>query len=95
MPRTNNENLISGTETERLSVTLDAEQLVKDTTSQALFVGDGSTAGGRAVDVRPVKDITANYTLVRADEGKILRLNSSRAITITIPTNASVGLITI
>ena len=91
MPRTNNENLISGTETERVSVTLDAEQLVKDTTSQALYVGDGSTAGGRAVDVRPVKDITANYTLVRADEGKILRFNSSSAITITIPTNVSVG----
>ena len=91
MPRTSNENLISGTQTDRLSVTLDAEQLVKDTTSQALFVGDGSTAGGRAVDVRPVSDITGNYTLVRADEGKILRFNSASAITVTIPTNANVG----
>jgi len=91
MPRTNNENLISGTQAERISVTLDAEQLVKDTTTQALFVGDGSTVGGRAVDVRPVSDITGNYTLVRADEGKILRFNSASAITITIPTNANVG----
>ncbi len=91
MPRTNNENLISGTETERLSVTLDAEQLVKDTTSQALFVGDGSTAGGRAVDVRPVKDITANYTLVRADEGKILRFNSSSALGIVQASAAYAG----
>ena len=91
MPRTNNENLISGTQAERISVSLDAEQLVKDTTTQALFVGDGSTVGGRAVDVRPVLDITGNYTLVRADEGKILRFNSASAITITIPTNANVG----
>ena len=91
MPRTSNENLISGTQADRLSVTLDAEQLVKDTTTQALFVGDGSTAGGRAVDVRPISDITGNYTLVRADEGKILRFNSASAITVTIPTNASVG----
>ena len=91
MPRTNNENLISGSETERVSVTLDTEQLVKDTTSGALFVGDGATAGGRASDVRPVSDITANYTLVRADEGKILRFNSATAITVTIPTNTNVG----
>lgn len=91
MPRTNNENLISGTQAERISVSLDAEQLVKDTTTQSLFVGDGSTLGGRAVDVRPVSDITGNYTLVRADEGKILRFNSASAITITIPTNANVA----
>ncbi len=91
MPRTNNENLISGTQAERISVTLDAEQLVKDTTSGALFIGDSSTVGGRASDVRPVSDITANYTLVRADEGKVLRFNSSSAITVTIPTNASIG----
>ena len=92
MPRTPNENLISATQAERLSVTLDPEQLVKDNTAQSMFLGDGTSAGGRAHDVRTVSEITGTtYTIVRGDESKLIRLTSSSAKTITIPTNASVA----
>ena len=91
MPRTNNENLIFGTEAERISVILDSEQMVKDTTSGAIFVGDGSTLGGRALDVRPHLELSSAHTLTRADEGRVLQFNSSSAFAITIPLNSSVA----
>ena len=91
MTATSNKNLISDTQSNRLSVTPATEQLIKDTTSNALFVGDGSTAGGRAVDARPFKSLSNNYTLTREEEGKVLHMNSSTARTITIPPNSSVS----
>ena len=42
----------------------------------------GTTAG--------VVDVTADKTLVKADSGKIMSLNSSSAITVTLPTDANV-----
>ena len=89
MPRTNNENLIFGTEAERISVILDSEQMMKDTTSGAVFVGDGSTLGGRSLDVRPYIELTTAHSLTRSDEGKVLQFNSSSAFAVTIPLNAT------
>jgi hypothetical protein len=41
---------------------------------------------------RPTRtDITANATLALADEGKVLRVNSSSNLTVTIPLNSSVA----
>ena len=42
----------------------------------------GSTAG--------VVDVTADKTLVKADSGKIMSLNTTSAITVTLPTDANV-----
>ena len=68
MALTSNRNLLSDTQTNRLSVTPETEQLIKDTTSGGLFVGDGSTTGGHAADARPHKSLTnTTYTLIRSD----------------------------
>jgi hypothetical protein len=40
----------------------------------------------------PVKTITANYTLTAADEGYIIRCNSSSDITVTIPPHSTAAL---
>ena len=91
MSITSNKNLIADTQANRLSVTPATEQLIKDTTSGALFVGDGSTAGGRAIDTRNFNSITTATTLTRTDEGRILHVTSGSAIAITIPPNSSVA----
>ncbi len=90
MPLTPNENLIFATQSQRISVTPDSEQLIKDTTTQGVFVGDGTTAGGRAIDTRVSETVTGTYTLDRGDEAKVLHFNSSSAFTVTLPTNADV-----
>ena len=38
----------------------------------------------------PINTQTANYTLVFADAGKLINMNTSSAVTLTVPTNASV-----
>ena len=90
-PITDNENIIFGTEAERLSVTLDNEQIVKDTTTGGIFTGDGVAVGGKALDARPVRSVTSDYTLVRGDEGVVLHITADTVSTITIPTNATIG----
>jgi hypothetical protein len=51
-----------------------------------------STAGIFVGQSRPTRtDITANATLALADEGKVLRVNSSSNLTVTIPLNSSVA----
>ena len=37
----------------------------------------------------PINTQTANYTLVFADAGKLINMNSSSALTLTVPTNAN------
>lgn len=76
-----------------------------DTTTASLIFGPGgaslqdsyitrTTDGGisSSGSVRPVNAQTSSYTLVRADAGKQVTMNSSSATTITLPTNATVAI---
>jgi len=38
----------------------------------------------------PINTQTTNYTLVFADAGKLINMNSSSAVTLTVPANSSV-----
>ena len=91
---TDNKNIFLTTESERLAVTPHTQHLYKDADVGYLFYGDGSTVGGMSVDVRPSVNKTANYTLLRKDEGRLIVFNSSSALTLTVPTNANVPFIT-
>ena len=93
MPLTPNRNIIHGTEADRLSVSPDDEQLFRDTTADAFFVGNAESnlAGGHSMDVRKKFLITTSFTLTRTQEGQAITLNSSTTgKTLTIPTNANV-----
>jgi hypothetical protein len=87
---TDNKNIFLTTESERLAVTPHTQHLYKDADAGFLFYGDGSTVGGTSVDVRPATTKTANYTLLRKDEGRLIVFNSGSGLTLTIPTNANV-----
>ncbi len=79
MPLSNNKNLITGSTSDRAGVTPLKEQMFLDTgggsAANGVFVGDGSTAGGHALDVRPATTKTADYTFVRGDEALLLIMN--------------------
>jgi hypothetical protein len=51
---------------------------------------NGTATGGSGTTV-PKNTQTVNYTLVLSDAGSCVELNSASAITLTIPTNASVA----
>lgn len=94
IPLTDNKNVILGTESGRTGVTPHTAQLLKDADAGYLFYGDGSTVGGVSVDVRPTTAKTADYTLVRKDEARLITFNSGSGVTLTIPTNSSVPFVT-
>ena len=75
MALTSNKNLFTATTTQRAGVTPTKEQIFLDTNTgsaaNGVFIGDGSTAGGRSADVRPLETKNATYTFVRADEARI------------------------
>ena len=54
------------------------------------FSGDLSVSGNMAVYLQS-NEQTASYTLVLTDTGKIVECNNSSAMTLTVPTNASVA----
>jgi hypothetical protein len=54
------------------------------------FSGDLSVSGNMAVYLQS-NEQTASYTLVLTDAGKIVECNNSSAMTLTVPTNASVA----
>ena len=77
-----------------------------DTFSSLIRGVEGTTAAahaaGASVELRifasilqeleyiPINTQTANYTLVFADAGKLINMNSSVAVTLTVPANSSV-----
>jgi hypothetical protein len=70
------------------SSTGDIVRFRKAGVSQAIIANNGVYVG----ETRPrLNDITANATLALVDEGKVLRVNSSSNLTITIPLNSSVA----
>jgi hypothetical protein len=92
-----------GTTSQRLSITPLVSELVYDTTTKLVYVGDGVTAGGIAIDQDsspdfPLGDLS-DINLGELSEGDILRydgenwvnselsLNSLDAVTITTPAN--------
>ena len=92
-----------GTTSQRLSITPLVSELVYDTTTKLVYVGDGVTAGGIAIDQDsspdfPLGDLS-DIALEDVAEGDILRydgtnwvneelsLNSLDAVTITTPAN--------
>jgi len=94
MALTGNKNLFTATTTQRAGVTPTKEQIFLDTNTgsaaNGLFIGDGSVAGGRAADVRPLETKNANYTFTRADEARMVIHTNSTAYTYTLPTYSSV-----
>jgi hypothetical protein len=68
----------------RLPVGADNEFLVADSTAAAGVKWVPSV-------LRSTNEQTANYTLVLADAGKIVEMNSSGNLTLTIPNNSSVA----
>jgi len=92
-----------GTTSQRLSITPLVSELVYDTTTKLVYVGDGVTAGGIAIDQDsspdfPLGDLR-DVVLTTVAEGDILRydgddwvnselsLNSLDAVTVTAPAN--------
>ena len=67
-----------------------ATRLAKGTDGQILELESGAPAW-KTKGVTPINAQTGNYTLVLSDIGKLITLTSSSAITLTIPTNASVA----
>ncbi len=67
-----------------------ATRLAKGTDGQILELDSGLPAW-KNKGVTPINAQTGNYTLVLSDTGKLITLTSSSAITLTIPTNASVA----
>jgi lysophospholipase L1-like esterase len=72
--------------------TLPVHQLPVGTSSTTVAAGDDSRITGAA----PLNAATNNqtgttYTLVLSDAGKVVELNNASAITLTVPTNASVA----
>lgn len=66
------------------------------TTGQVLAKADTSDYNTEWVDAAntevPINTQTGTtYTLVLADKGKLIRMNNASAITLTVPTNASVA----
>lgn len=69
-------------------------ELTVDTDKKTVVVHDGATAGGTplAKENFPINAQTGTtYTPVLADNGKIIELSNTAAITVTVPTNASVA----
>ena len=67
-----------------------ATRLAKGDDGQILELESGAPAW-KTKGVTPINAQTGNYTLVLSDTGKLITLTSSSAITLTIPTNASVA----
>jgi hypothetical protein len=67
-----------------------ATRLAKGDDGQILEL-DSGTPAWKTKGVTPINAQTDNYTLVLSDTGKLITLTSSSAITLTIPTNASVA----
>ena len=91
MALSDSKNLLTGSQADRISVTPLGEQLFRDETSGAVFVGDGSTVGGHSISTRPVVTKTTSYTATRTDEGRLVVFNASVAKLFTIPTHASIA----
>ena len=94
MPITPNKNIIFGTQADRLSVSPDDEQMFRDTTADAFFVGAATSdvAGGHTLDARKMFEVSSSFTLTRTQEGQAIRLNTSTAGQIlTIPKNSAVA----
>jgi hypothetical protein len=66
-----------------------ATRLAKGDDGQVLELDSGLPAW-KTKGVTPINAQTGDYTLVLSDTGKLITLTSSSAITLTIPTNASV-----
>lgn len=67
-----------------------ATRLAKGDDGQILELESGLPAW-KTKGVTPINAKTGSYTLVLSDAGKLITLTSSSAITLTIPTNASVA----
>jgi hypothetical protein len=75
-------NLANASATGNIQVWQKAGSALSQISNAGIFVGQS----------RPTRtDITANATLALADEGKVLRVNSSSNLTITIPKNSAVA----
>jgi hypothetical protein len=75
-------NLANASATGNIQVWQKAGTALSQISNAGIFVGQS----------RPTRtDITANATLALADEGKVLRVNSSSNLTVTIPLNSSVA----
>ena len=59
--------------------------------SGGLTVSGDLTVSGNAVLHLQSNEQTGSYTLVLTDDGKVIECNNSSAMTLTIPTNASVA----
>jgi RNase P/RNase MRP subunit p29 len=83
-----------GTTSAHTSFTGLAGELTVDTDKNTVVVHNGSTAGGfpLAKENFPTNSQTGTtYTLVLADNGKIVELSNTAAIALTVPTNATVA----
>jgi hypothetical protein len=75
-------NLANSSATANVVVFQKAGSALSQISNAGIFVGQS----------RPTRtDITANATLALADEGKVLRVNSSSNLTVTIPKNSAVA----
>ena len=93
MPLTPNKNIIHGTQADRLAITPDDEQLLRDTTADGFFVGNAASdlVGGHALLTRNQFAVTDDFTLTRTQESQAIRLDTSVSGKIlTVPANSTV-----
>lgn len=83
-----------GTTAERLAITLASAELFFDTTLNALYVGDGTTAGGLPVGggaaaLRLVSK-TSNYTVLTSDNGTYFNnIGAGGTVIFSLPAGAA------
>ncbi len=72
-------------------VSVNTGSLAYNTTDNHLYVFNGTTWDKLVIESPKLKNITSNYTLVASDNNKILAVNSSSDLTITIPGSLAIG----
>jgi hypothetical protein len=67
---------------------------IADSAVTTAKIADRGVTAAKLDSVMTIDSKTANYTLVLGDRGKVIEVNSSSSLTVTVPTNASVAFAT-
>jgi hypothetical protein len=80
------------TSAQRTLITNPADALlVYDTDVKMFYYYNSATSSWSPINVGTVKSVTASYTLLLSDNGRVLDVNSASAVTITVPNTLPVG----
>lgn len=80
------------TSAQRTLITNPADALlVYDTDVKMFYYYNSATSSWTPINVGTIKSVTASYTLLLSDNGRVLDVNSASAVTITVPNTLPVG----